>query len=93
MTEAHLKLGTKPSKQIKTDKDVIDADVRALLHWYDIHGRDLPWRMRWPDLAPAYHVCLSELMLQQTVFATVIPYFACFTKRWPAVSSLGASPV
>ena len=93
MTEAHLKLGTEPSKQPKTDKDVIDADVRALLHWYDIHGRDLPWRRRWPDLAPAYHVFLSELMLQQTVVATVIPYFARFTKRWPDLSSLAASPV
>ena len=47
----------------------------ALFGWYDKHGRDLPWRRRWPDLAPDYHVWLSKIMLQQTVVATVIPYF------------------
>ncbi|MEK9759674.1 MAG: A/G-specific adenine glycosylase, partial [Candidatus Puniceispirillum sp.] len=44
--------------------------VDLLLDWYDRHGRDLPWRRRWPDMAPAYHVWLSEMMLQQTVVAT-----------------------
>ena len=60
----------------------------ALFDWYDRHGRTLPWRKRWPDLAPAYRVWLSEIMLQQTVVATVIPYFLDFVRRWPAVCDL-----
>ena len=60
--------------------------------WYDRHGRTLPWRRRWPDLTPPYHVWLSEIMLQQTVVATVIPYFLEFTRRWPTVCDLAAAP-
>ena len=63
----------------------------AIFVWYDRHGRTLPWRRRWPDLAPAYHVWLSEIMLQQTVVATVIPYFLEFTRRWPTVCDLAAA--
>ncbi len=65
----------------------------SLFIWYDKHGRDLPWRRRWPELAPAYHVWLSEIMLQQTVVATVIPYFLDFTRRWPSVEALAAAPI
>jgi A/G-specific adenine glycosylase len=65
-----------------------DFPASAIFDWYDRHGRSLPWRHRWPDLAPAYHVWLSEIMLQQTVVATVIPYFLDFTRRWPDVCSL-----
>jgi A/G-specific adenine glycosylase len=65
----------------------------ALFAWYDRHARDLPWRHRWPDLAPAYHVWLSEIMLQQTVVATVIPYFLDFTRRWPRIENLAAAPL
>ncbi|MDB2391347.1 A/G-specific adenine glycosylase [Alphaproteobacteria bacterium] len=68
-------------------------DTAALFAWYDQHGRDLPWRHRWPDLAPAYHVWLSEIMLQQTVVATVIPYFLDFTRRWPDVTALAKAPL
>ena len=66
----------------------VDFPVTAMFDWYDRHGRSLPWRRRWPELAPAYHVWLSEIMLQQTVVATVIPYFLDFTRRWPDVCSL-----
>ncbi len=65
----------------------------TLLAWYDKHGRDLPWRRRWPELAPAYHVWLSEIMLQQTVVATAIPYFLDFTRRWPTINALAAAPI
>ena len=65
----------------------------ALFGWYDKHGRDLPWRRRWPDLAPAYHVWLSEIMLQQTVVATVIPYFLDFTRRWPSINDIASAPL
>ena len=43
------------------------------------------------DQAPAYHVFLSELMLQQTVVATVIPYFQKFIYIWPDIHALAAA--
>ncbi len=66
---------------------------QQLFDWYDRHGRDLPWRRRWPELAQPYHVWLSEIMLQQTVVAAVIPYFLEFTRRWPDVHALAAAPL
>ena len=64
-----------------------------LFDWYDAHGRDLPWRHRWPALAPVYHLWLSEIMLQQTIVKTVIPYFQEFTGRWPTIDALAAATV
>ena len=68
-----------------------DDFATPLLDWYASHGRDLPWRKRWPELTPAYDVFLSELMLQQTVVATVIPYFQRFKSLWPTISDLAQS--
>ena len=62
-----------------------------LFDWYDAHGRNLPWRHWWPSLAPVYHLWLSEIMLQQTIVKTVIPYFLEFTRRWPTIESLAAA--
>jgi A/G-specific adenine glycosylase len=69
------------------------SEFRArLLKWYAHHRRDLPWRPS-PD-APRgarvdpYHVLVSELMLQQTQVATVIPYYRRFLERFPTVQSL-----
>jgi A/G-specific adenine glycosylase len=55
-----------------------------LLAWFDRHARDLPWR-RQPN---AYRTLVSELMLQQTVVATVIPHFERFMTRWPTLAAL-----
>ena len=77
----------------KIDGSSAKFNWQALLDWYDRQGRDLPWRRRWPELAPAYHVWLSEIMLQQTVVATVIPYFLEFTRRWPDVHALAKAPL
>jgi A/G-specific adenine glycosylase len=74
-----------------SDQPLFPTD--RLFAWYDRHGRDLPWRRRWPVLAPAYHVWLSEIMLQQTVVTTVIPYFLDFTRRWPDVHALAVAPL
>ena len=63
-----------------------------LLGWYDSHHRSLPWRA--PPGAPPpdpYRVWLSEVMLQQTTVAAVVPYFEKFTARWPTVSALAAA--
>ena len=70
---------------------------RELLHWYDAHARDLPWRVRPADrsrgLRPdPYRVWLSEIMLQQTTVAHATRYFLAFTRRWPTVRDLAAAP-
>ena len=66
----------------------------ALLEWYSRNARVLPWRVP-PSGAGAgadpYRVWLSEVMLQQTTVAAVVPYFAAFTGRWPTVSDLAAA--
>jgi len=59
----------------------------ALLRWYDRTRRDLPWRR-----APSpYKTLVSELMLQQTTVATVIPYFERFLARFPTLGALAAA--
>jgi len=56
-----------------------------LLAWFDHHGRkDLPWQQN----PSAYHVWLSEVMLQQTQVATVIPYYQRFIERFPDINAL-----
>ena len=59
-----------------------------LLQHYHVHKRDLPWRRADPD---PYRVWLSEVMLQQTTVATVIPRFRRFIERWPTVEALAAA--
>ncbi len=69
------------------------GDIAAdLLRWYDRYARTLPWRSP-PGLPPPdpYRVWLSEIMLQQTTVAAVIPYFERFTARWPDVAALAAA--
>ncbi|HTN13995.1 MAG TPA: A/G-specific adenine glycosylase [Sphingomonadaceae bacterium] len=64
-----------------------------LLEWYRGHARRLPWRAPPGEAAPEpYRVWLSEVMLQQTTVAAVIPYFEKFTARWPTVEALAAAP-
>ncbi|MGM0525671.1 MAG: A/G-specific adenine glycosylase [Pseudomonadota bacterium] len=58
---------------------------QQVLAWFDQHGRKhLPWQR---DKTP-YKVWVSEIMLQQTQVATVIPYFERFIARFPNVESL-----
>jgi A/G-specific adenine glycosylase len=64
--------------------------AQQLLSWFDDHGRhNLPWQ----DNRNAYRVWVSEIMLQQTQVATVIPYFERFMARFPQLSDLAAAPV
>ena len=69
-----------------------DRVAPLLLEWYGAHARALPWRAP-PEGPPPdpYHVWLSEVMLQQTTVAAVIPYFTGFTARWPDVAALAAA--
>ncbi|MBT3204897.1 MAG: A/G-specific adenine glycosylase [Gammaproteobacteria bacterium] len=58
---------------------------KLLLPWFDLHGRkNLPWQQQ----VTAYRVWLSEIMLQQTQVATVIPYFEKFLESFPTVNEL-----
>jgi len=65
-----------------SEKDHI-AD--ALLEWFDQHGRtDLPWQTN----RTPYRVWVSEIMLQQTQVATVIPFYERFMAQFPSVENL-----
>ena len=69
---------------------------KTLLTWYDDNARVLPWRVAPADrkigkIPDPYRIWLSEIMLQQTQVATVIPYFERFIAVFPNVESLAAS--
>jgi A/G-specific adenine glycosylase len=67
-------------------------DPENLLAWYDRHRRIMPWRALPGEAADPYRVWLSEIMLQQTTVAAVIPYYQRFLQRFPDVASLAAAP-
>ncbi len=59
--------------------------AERLLKWFNIHGRrTLPWQQN----PTPYRVWVSEVMLQQTQVATVIPYYQRFMERFPDAKSL-----
>lgn len=61
-----------------------------LIAWQQAHGRsDLPWQ----GTRDPYRIWLSEIMLQQTQVATVIPYYRRFLAAFPDVASLAAAPI
>jgi A/G-specific adenine glycosylase len=66
--------------------DSLDA---RLLHWFAVHGRDLPWR----HTRDPYAILVSEIMLQQTQVERVVPRYLAWLERWPTVEALAsASP-
>jgi A/G-specific adenine glycosylase len=66
------------------------AFAARLVRWQHQHGRhDLPWQ----GTRDPYRIWLSEIMLQQTQVATVIPYFERFIASFPTVSALAAAPL
>ena len=67
-----------------------EAFSRRLLHWFDDHGRKhLPWQQQ----PTPYRVWVSEIMLQQTQVATVIPYYDRFLARFPEIRTLADAPL
>lgn len=58
-----------------------------LLDWYEAHARELPWRSR-PE---PWAVLVSEVMLQQTPVARVLPVYAAWLSRWPTPTDLAAA--
>lgn len=68
----------------------VDAS-NALLRWYVVDKRALPWRALEGETPDPYRVWLSEVMLQQTTVAMARPYFEKFAGRWPSVKGLAAA--
>jgi A/G-specific adenine glycosylase len=66
----------------------VPVDHDAILSWYDAVRRDLPWR-RTRD---PYRILVSEVMLQQTQVARVVPYYEAFLARFPDEVALGGAP-
>lgn len=64
---------------------------QALLTWYDQAHRQLPWRAKPGQMPDPYHVLLSEVMLQQTMVATVKNYFNYFINKWPTINEFAAA--
>ena len=61
--------------------------VTSLLKWYSTSKREMPWR----EISNPYYTWISEMMLQQTQVATVIPYFNRFIQTFPNIKSLADS--
>ena len=64
-----------------------DSSDGLLLSWYAANGRDLPWR----GTRDPYAILVSEVMLQQTQVARVVPRYLAWLDRWPTVESLAAA--
>ena len=65
----------------------VSSRLDNLLPWYDANKRGLPWR----GSRNPYAIWVSEIMLQQTQVATVIPYFLRWIERFPTVHTLAAA--
>jgi A/G-specific adenine glycosylase len=63
--------------------------AEPVLAWYARNARDLPWRA--PGVTP-WAVLVSEIMLQQTPVARVLPEYLSWMTRWPAPAALAAEP-
>ncbi len=64
--------------------------AESIITWQKQHGRhDLPWQRT----SDPYRIWLSEIMLQQTQVATVIPYYERFVERFPDVRALALAPI
>ena len=67
-----------------------DIFGRRVLDWFDAHGRK---RLPWKENPTPYRVWVSEIMLQQTQVATVIPYYERFMARFPDLAALADAGV
>lgn len=77
-----------PERQSAASRPAPVLRVDALLSWYDRSARDLPWRRR--DATP-WAVLVSEVMLQQTPVARVLPAYHDWLARWPTPPALAAA--
>lgn len=70
--------------QMVTNVPIVSALRGTLLSWYDQNKRDLPWR----KTRDPYRIWISEIMLQQTRVAAVLPRYENFLNRFPTVEKL-----
>ncbi|MEF3063942.1 A/G-specific adenine glycosylase [Pandoraea apista] len=78
-----------PSSNDRPANSLAGTFAERLIAWQAEHGRhDLPWQ----NTRDAYRIWLSEIMLQQTQVATVIPYYGRFLERFPDVAALASAP-
>jgi len=69
---------------------IISKDMtEALMHWFELHRREMPWR----GSDNPYHIWVSEMMLQQTQVATVESYYRTWIERFPDVVTLAEAPL
>lgn len=71
------------------DEERVIALRQALLGWFEIHQRELPWR----QTQDPYAIWISEIMLQQTQVITVKDYFERWMARFPDVEALAEAPL
>ena len=77
-------------KKVRRDGLKSPQFASRVLSWFDRHGRkELPWQRN----PTPYRVWISEIMLQQTQVATVIPYYERFMGRFPDLQSLAAGEI
>lgn len=70
------------------DTDTVALDTAALAEFFRREGRDLPWRR--PEAGP-WGVLVSEIMLQQTPVARVLPVYREWMERWPTPDALAGA--
>ena len=66
----------------------LEKAVPLIVEWYQNNKRDLPWR----NGANAYHIWVSEIMLQQTRVEAVKSYYEAFLKAFPTIEELANAP-
>lgn len=79
--------GKPRQQQITMSKSSRRHLVEALLNWFAKHKRALPWRAT----RDPYRIWISEVMLQQTQTATVIPFYERFLKQFPNLAALASA--
>lgn len=77
------------TKESFKKSDQIKNDALSLSRWYQANRRKLPWR----ESKNPYFIWISEVMLQQTTVAAVVPYFDRFIARFPSVQDLARAPI
>src|ERR671933_1794522 len=77
----------RPSGAEPTLRDAMSVSARVL-RWYSRYGRQLPWR----ETRDPFAILVSEVMLQQTQAARVVPYYERFLAGYPDVEALAAAP-
>lgn len=66
------------------DDEIVERFRNMIYEYYGEHGRSMPWR----ETDDPYRILVSEIMLQQTQVARVLPKYREFVERWPSIESL-----